>query len=231
MSVFPSGVRSRFDTAVAPLARWLNAVGLSPNLVTTVGVVLLLGAGWAFASAEVRLGGLLSLLSGLCDALDGKMARASGRATAFGAFYDSTLDRVGESAVFLGIAFFFVSGGVPEPLAPWAVASAVVALAAGLLVSYTRARAEGLGLECKVGIFQRAERVVGLGGPSLLFGAGSRGLILFVLVVLVAVFSSVTVVQRIVHVHRLTRSVSGNAPSGEPGLRLADRGVKGKTGD
>lgn len=231
MSVFPSWVRSRFDVAVAPLARWLNGIGLSPNVVTTVGVVFLATAGWAFATAEVRLGGLLLLLSGLCDALDGKMARASGRATAFGAFYDSTLDRIGESAVFLGIAFFFVAGGVPGPLAPWAAASAVVALAAALLVSYARARAEGLGLECKVGIFQRAERVVGLGGPSLLFGAGSQGLILFGVVVLIALFSSVTVVQRMVHVHRLTRSVPSDAPSRQAGLRLADTGVKGKSGD
>jgi CDP-diacylglycerol--glycerol-3-phosphate 3-phosphatidyltransferase len=231
MSLFPRWVRSRFDATVAPLAGWLNTLGLSPNLVTSVGVLLLLGSGWAFAVGGVRLGGLLLLLSGLCDALDGKMARASGRVTAFGAFYDSTLDRVGESALFLGIALFFVSGGVPEQLAPGAAAAAIVALAAGLLVSYTRARAEGLGLECKVGVVQRAERVVGLGAPSLIFGAGPQGLLLFALVTSLAVFSAVTVVQRVVHVYRLTRGVPGDAASRRRALRLADTGMKGRSGD
>ncbi len=231
MSLFPSWVRSRFDSTVAPLARWLNALGLSPNLITSVGVLLLLASGWAFAWGGVRLGGLLLLLSGLCDALDGKMARASGRATAFGAFYDSTLDRVGEWALFLGIALFFIFGGVPAQLAPTAAAAAITALAAGLLVSYTRARAEGLGLECKVGVVQRAERVVGLGAPSLIFGAGPQGLLLFALVASLAVFSAVTIVQRVIHVYRLTRGESAEGSSRRRALQLADTGAKGRSGD
>lgn len=190
-----------------------------------------MGSGWAFAAGDVRLGGLLLLLSGLCDALDGKMARASGRATAFGAFYDSTLDRVGESALFLGIALFFISGGVPARLAPTAAAAAISALAAGLLVSYTRARAEGLGLECKVGVVQRAERVVGLGAPSLIFGAGPQGLLLFALVTSLAIFSAVTVVQRVIHVYRLTRGGSGESTAKRRALRLADTAAKGRSGD
>lgn len=231
MGLFPSRVRSRFDATVAPVAGRLNALGLSPNLITTAGVLLLLASGWVFAVGSVRLGGLLLLLSGLCDALDGKMARASGRATAFGAFYDSTLDRVGESALFLGIALFFVSGGVPEELAPAGAAAAIAALATGLLVSYTRARAEGLGLECKVGVVQRAERVVGLGAPSLIFGPGPQGLLLLALVGSLAVLSAVTVVQRVVHVYRLTRSEAGEIASRRRALRLADTAAKGRSGD
>lgn len=191
----------------------------------------MLASGWVFAVGSVRLGGLLLLLSGLCDALDGKMARASGRATAFGAFYDSTLDRVGESALFLGIALFFVSGGVPEELAPAGAAAAIAALATGLLVSYTRARAEGLGLECKVGVVQRAERVVGLGAPSLIFGPGPQGLLLLALVGSLAVLSAVTVVQRVMHVYRLTRSEAGEIASRRRALRLADTAAKGRSGD
>jgi CDP-diacylglycerol--glycerol-3-phosphate 3-phosphatidyltransferase len=231
MSLFPRWIRSRFDATVAPVAGWLNALGLSPNWVTSAGALLLLTSGWAFAAGRVRLGGLLLLSSGLCDALDGKMARASGRVSAFGAFYDSTLDRVGESALFLGIALFFISGGVPSQLAPSAAAAAIVALAAGLLVSYTRARAEGLGLECKVGLVQRAERVVGLGLPSWIFGAGPQGMLLFVLVTSLAVFSSVTVVQRVIHVYRLTRGGSGESTARRRALSWADSGTKGRGGD
>ena len=92
-------------------------------------------------------------------------------------------------------------------LAPWAVLAASVGLGAGLIVSYARARAEGLDLECKVGIVQRAERIIGLGAPTMFFGAGTQGILLFGIVTVLALLSVVTVVQRVVHVYRLTRAV------------------------
>src|SRR3970040_2873997 len=97
-------------------------------------------------------------------------------------------------------------------LAPLAMAMTFIAAGAGLIVSYARARAEGLGLDCKVGIAQRAEGIVGLGGPTLFFGAGPRGYLLLTLVSALAVLNVLTVIQRIVHVYRITRE----AGTGEP---------------
>ena len=128
--------------------------------------------------------------------------------TTFGAFYDSTLDRVGESAVFAGLALYFLQGGVPETQTTLAVGLAMAALVTSLLVSYTRARAEGLGLECTVGLAARAERILLLGAPALLFGPGRDGVLLFWIVVILALATAITVVQRVVHVAR----VAGGAP-------------------
>ncbi|MGH7419475.1 MAG: hypothetical protein ACREKB_17010, partial [Candidatus Rokuibacteriota bacterium] len=118
-------------------------------------------------------------------------------------FYDSTLDRVGESALFGGIALYFLRGGVPPARVTLAVGLAIAALAASLLVSYTRARAEGLGYECKVGIAARAERLLLLGLPALLLGPGRGGWLLFAIVALLALTTTVTVVQRVVHIGRI----------------------------
>jgi CDP-diacylglycerol--glycerol-3-phosphate 3-phosphatidyltransferase len=186
-----------------------------------VGTAILVASGVAFAQGRVRLGGLLLLLSGVCDTLDGKVARSSGRVTSFGAFYDSTLDRLGEAALFAGIALYFASGGVPDALVPIAVVAAVAALVAGLMVSYTRARAEGLGLECKVGFAQRAERILALGVPSLLFAGGPEGRLLLAIVIILGAVAAVTVVQRVMHVYRATRGDPARANGPErPAARL-----------
>ena len=99
---------------------------------------------------------------------------------------------------------YFVRGGVPADLQTWALLAALVGLGATLIVSYARARAEGLGLECQVGIAQRAERILGLGVPSLFVGAGPSGLVLFAIVGVLALLAAITVVQRILHVRRIT---------------------------
>jgi len=122
-------------------------------------------------------------------------------ATRFGAFYDSTLDRVGDGATFIGIGAFFLTASDVAYRVP-AVIMCMIAILGSLLVSYARARAEGLGLDCKVGIAQRAERVLGLGVASLLAGAGPHGLLLEAMVTLLALASIITVVQRFVYVYR-----------------------------
>jgi CDP-diacylglycerol--glycerol-3-phosphate 3-phosphatidyltransferase len=228
MTLLPHWIKARFDQLAALLARPLVAAGVSPNVITTVGTLVLVGSGVAYGSASVRVGGLLLLLSGACDMLDGKVARGTSQVTAFGAFYDSTLDRIGEAALFLGIAWYFVSGGIEPALAPLAMAVTFVAAGAGLIVSYARARAEGLGLDCKVGIAQRAERIVGLGGPTLLFGAGPGGYLLFALVAALALLAVVTVVQRIAYVHRITRAAGAEAPR-RPATALGDPVGKGRS--
>ncbi len=169
------------------------------------------------------MGGALLLLSGVFDVLDGKVARSGGKMSLFGAFYDSTLDRVGEAALFGGICIYFVRGGVRPEWMVLAVLATIVALAAGLIVSYARARAEGLELECKVGMMQRAERIIGLGAPTMLFGPGVDGWLLFGIVAALAVLSAATVVQRIYHVYRLTRAPSSAPAARDPVPALVDQ--------
>lgn len=203
MNVIPQPVRDGFLRLVAPISQGLIRAQISPNVVSTLGAFIVLGAAAAFALGSAHWGGALVLVNGIFDLLDGQVARGGGRTTAFGAFYDSTLDRLGEMALFGGIAWWFVTGGVPAARAPVAMVMAIVAMGTSVLVSYTRARAEGLGYECKVGIAQRAERVLLLGAPTLFFGAGQDGALLFWIIVVLAAATSVTVVQRVAHVARL----------------------------
>jgi CDP-diacylglycerol--glycerol-3-phosphate 3-phosphatidyltransferase len=145
----------------------------------------------------------------------------------FGAFYDSTLDRVGDGATFIGIGVFLLTApDVAHRVA--AVIACMVAILSSLLVSYARARAEGLGLDCKVGIAQRAERILLLGVFSLLVGAGPGAIVLEVLVGLLAAASLVTVVQRFVYVYRNADGVGGEVPSPEVEPAALDTLAKGR---
>lgn len=192
-----------FYALIKPVVNRLLRSGVRPNTLTTIGTLVVLASAVAYGLGWIRIGGALLMLSGVVDTLDGQVARGSGQVTKFGAFYDSTLDRVGDGATFIGIATYFL-------LAPdvyWripAVVVSMVAVLASLLVSYARARAEGLGLDCKVGIAQRAERIFGLGVASVLVGAGPHALVLEVIVALLAVASIITVVQRFVYVYQVT---------------------------
>lgn len=232
--LIPAFLRRGFENLLRPLVSGLVASGASPNAITSVGTAVLVMAGVFFGVGWVRLGAALLLLSGVCDMLDGRVARQAGWTSKFGAFYDSTLDRIGESALLVGVTVFFVRGGVAEPWVAAAVAITVLALSFGLIVSYARARAEGLGLECKVGIAQRAERVLGLGVPTLLFGAGPGGFLLLGVVALLAVVAGVTVVQRVLYVRKASGSTRREtrprwAESAEPALAGSTR--KGRSGD
>jgi CDP-diacylglycerol--glycerol-3-phosphate 3-phosphatidyltransferase len=190
-----------FYTFVNPLVERLIRAGVRPNTITTVGTGLVLVSAFVYATGHVRIGGLLLLLSGVADTLDGQVARGGAMVTRFGAFYDSTLDRVGDGATFIGIGAFLLTAPDVAYRVP-AVILCMVAILGSVLVSYARARAEGLGLDCKVGIAQRAERVLGLGIASLVFGAGPRALLLEAIVALLAVASIITVVQRFLYVYQ-----------------------------
>jgi phosphatidylinositol phosphate synthase len=211
MSLIPAPLRRVVERALEPAIRGLIRAGVSPNLITTIGTAVLVGSGLAFGLGLVRVGGALLLLSGVGDMLDGRVARGGGGETPFGAFYDSTLDRLGEAALFGGIMLFFVRGHVAPVLVVPGLVVSLTALSAGLIVSYARARAEGLGLDCKVGMAQRAERIVGLGVPCLFVGAGPEGWVLFGIVALLALAAAITVVQRIAHVYSATRVASAAA--------------------
>lgn len=198
----------------APVNALIRA-GVRPNTITTFGTGLVLLSAVVYGMGHVRLGGLLLLASGIADTLDGQVARAAAMETKFGAFYDSTLDRVGDGATFIGIAVYFMTAADVAWRVP-AVIACMVAILASLLVSYARARAEGLGIDCKVGIAQRAERIILLGLVSLLFGAAARAQILEGAVLVLALASVITVVQRFVYVYRVASGAELRPARTEP---------------
>lgn len=207
MNVIPQAVKDGFVRLTKPIVGRLVRGRVRPNTITTIGAAIVLGSAVAFALSEIRLGGFLLLLSGLFDILDGQVARVGGSSSTFGAFYDSTLDRVGEAALFAGIALHFLRNGLPPAETTLGVMLAITALAASLLVSYTRARAEGLGLEAKVGIAARAERFLLLGAPTLVLGNAWGGRLVFWIVTVLALVTVITVIQRVIYVARTADAV------------------------
>jgi CDP-diacylglycerol--glycerol-3-phosphate 3-phosphatidyltransferase len=172
---------------------------LTPNAISLTGFVLCVGAAVLVAERLFFLSGIVFIIGSVCDTLDGRYSRMSGKGTPFGAFLDSTLDRIEEGVVLTTVAAYFAARDMQ-----FAVAACVVAVLASLMVSYTRARAEALGVECKVGIATRAVRVVIL-SVGLLFAKGA-GLADFELlapaVYVLAGLSTITVLQRIFHVRK-----------------------------
>src|SRR5712691_4992724 len=205
LKVFRPGLRRLLEPAGRALAR----TPITPNMITVIGAVgMSAGALTLFPTGHLFAGTMVCTGFVLSDMLDGALARIKGNGGPFGAFLDSTLDRVGDSAVFGGIAIWLATGGHDRLLA----AVALFCLVAGLLVSYARARAEGLGIKCDVGIAERTERLLiglvaiglsGLGVPYVL----SAGLCI------VAVLSAITFGQRVYAVHKATtpdaRSLGG----------------------
>ena len=176
-----------------PLVRLLSALRVRPDTLTVLGWTLSVGSAVLFGLGYARIAGVVMLLGGLFDALDGAVARESNRMSAFGAFLDSTLDRLSEAAIFVGIIFFYAAAG-----RPYEALLAGAAMTFSLLTSYARARAEGLGIECRVGLLERAGRVVILSVFSML-GLLTPGLCL------VAAGALITTAQRILHVRRAAR--------------------------
>ncbi len=217
--LLPRPLIAGFTDLVSPVSEWLIRLRIRPNTITMISVIIVVGAGAAFALDQPRLGALWLLLSGLLDILDGQVARRGGMATTFGAFFDSTLDRIGEAVLFAGIAIYFMVA--PAQAVPvLGVFLSIAALTGSFLVSYARARAEGLGVDCRVGLAQRPERVLGVGAPTLFFGAGAHGTLLLVIIALLAVLSWVTVIQRVAHVFRVAApSDNGSAPSAGPAAK------------
>jgi CDP-diacylglycerol---glycerol-3-phosphate 3-phosphatidyltransferase len=199
-------LRGRVYGVIDPLIDVLVRHRVHPNLLTTLGFVATLGAGLSYHQHQVRLAGLLILVGGFFDILDGRVARVSGLGSKFGAFYDSTLDRISEIVVFMGILSLYNS--YRQELGDVGMIYLVMlAMAGSLMISYTRARAEALGLDCRVGLMPRAERVVLIGAASLFFGAAWNGIVLKGVIVVLAVLTNLTAFQRIIWVHRHARGV------------------------
>lgn len=207
MTILPDWLRDGFVKLISPISDGLVRRRVHPNVITTLGFFVTISAGIAFFLGHVRIGGGLVLLGGIFDILDGKIARKSGLVSVFGSFYDSTLDRISEIVVFLGI-FSLYGGGHPDFNLPLMVYTVALAMAGSLMVSYTRARAEALGLDCSVGLMQRPERVVLVGVAACLFGGMWHGAVLTWVLIAMAILTNFTAFQRIVWVYRHTRNLS-----------------------
>lgn len=192
-------LRPAVTRVMTPLGRALARRGISPDVITTIGTLGVVASALVFyPSGHLFLGSLVITFFVLADALDGVLARMTGKGSRWGAFLDSTLDRLGDASIFSGLILYFVLEDEPEIVL---AAVALFCLVAGALVSYAKARAEGLGMTANVGIAERGERLV-----VVLVAAGLSGLgvpyILAAGLWLLAAASAVTVVQRMVHVYR-----------------------------
>lgn len=185
------GRRAR-ELALVP-ARLLDRLGFTPNGVTIAGCLANCAVGLVLAAGAERVGGVLVLLVNAFDMLDGALARLQGRRSTFGAFLDSTLDRYSEAALLLGVAWLYLRRGNPL-----VAGLAWVAMVGSLMVSYARARAEGLGLDAEVGVLARPERIVLLGGALILRRTPWA-------LALMAILTNLTAIQRIRHVRKLTQ--------------------------
>jgi len=189
-----------------PLVQLLAKTPIPPNAVTWFGLLITIGAAVLIITEHLFAAGLLVLFAGVFDILDGALARATNRVTSFGGVLDSTLDRLSEAALLLGIlGLFLLSSKQPFLLISltqgWSVLIVFIALPSSQLVSYIRARAEAAGLECRVGFFTRPERVV-----VLVLGLLLNQILLALIIV--AVLSSITVVQRLFCVWRQVKASS-----------------------
>ena len=189
--------RDWIATPLNQIARALEGTGVSPNTLTVIGFALTALVALILATGNLFLGGLLLIFAALFDTLDGALARSTDQVTVFGAFLDSTLDRYSEAVTLLGLIYFY-SGR--DDRATY-ILLLVFTLVGSLMVSYTRARAEAVGIECKEGFFQRTERIV-----VLIVGL-LTGWMLPVLWIL-AVFTNLTALQRILDVYAKSRSIS-----------------------
>jgi len=185
--------RGLTEKIVTALVRPLHGLGVPPDLLTIMGLVTTLGAAGLLAFGYQRLGGIVIIPASILDALDGALARLGSKATPYGAFLDSTLDRWGEIALYLGLLYYY-----SQRAAGMETILIYLTIAGSLMVSYTRARAEGLGIECRVGLFTRLERLLTL-IAGLLFQRMPWAL------GVLALFTNLTAVQRLWHVRQMTR--------------------------
>ena len=181
-----------------PVVHLLARTGVTPNTITWLGFLIAVGAGVLAGIGHPFVAGFVVLAGGFFDIIDGALARSTGRTTRFGAVLDSTLDRAGEAVVFIGILVYYAS----EQSTAGVVVVGIVWLMS-LLVSYIRARAEGMGIQCEVGLFTRAERVILLALGLLLSQVGDA---LLIVLIIIATLSFLTVIQRLRHVWRLVKT-------------------------
>lgn len=195
MSNLQTDRRALVAWAIEPIGKALSRTVVSPNLLTVIAFIISIISSVLVGQGLLIWGGIVLLLSGIFDLLDGAVARAKNQATKFGAILDSSLDRVSEAFIFLAVIYLALSGNSPVLL----VLLSGAGLASSFMISYVKARAEGLGIECNVGIFTRAERIILL-SLGLIFN------LLIAAMVLLLTLSLVTIIQRL---YRVWKSTSG----------------------
>ncbi|EKA60983.1 phosphatidylinositol synthase [Janibacter hoylei PVAS-1] len=191
--------RAAVTRILTPVAKLLNRWGVSPDVVTILGTIgVCVGALVFFPRGQLLVGVLVITAFVFSDTIDGVMARLLGRTSKWGAFLDSTLDRIGDAAIFSGLAIWFFQGGDDRVMSWLALACLVL----GSVVSYARARAEGLGMTASVGIAERADRLVAALVTTGLVGLGLPEVVLKVVLAVLAVASVITILQRVLFVRQ-----------------------------
>ena len=189
-------IRGAWDKGMAPVGRFIGRSRISPNAVTVLGLLIQIGAAALILEGALAVAGVVALVAAIFDVLDGAVAKARGMASNFGAFLDSTTDRLADALYFLPIAWLYaVDPDIPSRAEDWVAALALATLVLSFMVSYVKARAEGLGFKCDVGIAERAER-------SIIVIAGLILNLIPVMLGILAVASLITVVQRIAYVRK-----------------------------
>ena len=206
--------RARYLKIITPVGNLLGRLGVHPPILSIAGLTLSVLAGFVYGMGSFFWGAWVVVLAGICDTLDGQLARETGKDSNFGAFFDSTLDRYSDMFILMGLAWHFSGGpvfieGKNTENSPWAVIFIVMVMAGSYMVSYTRARAEGLGVECKIGLMQRPERITLLIIGSLLGSIPMIGpLIMKCALLILAITSNFTALHRIYHVRNQISSES-----------------------
>ncbi|MEO7131162.1 MAG: phosphatidylinositol phosphate synthase [Dermatophilaceae bacterium] len=202
-------LRATITTLLTPIARLLLKLGISPDIVTVVGTLgVSAGALIFFPQGKLWIGVLVIVAFVFSDTVDGIMARSSGRSSKWGAFLDSTLDRVGDAAIFGGLVIYYAGRGANLVMAGLALACLIL----GMVVSYARARAEGLGFTANVGIAERADRLVAVLAAAFFADVLGSTVLLGVVLGLLALASLVTVLQRMLTVRRQAIDAGEVAP-------------------
>lgn len=193
---------------INPIIKGMIKIGITPNFITTTGFVLNIVATAMFiyaaetiaadAFAWIGWGGGVILFAGLFDMMDGRLARMGGMSSTFGALWDSTLDRYSELCTLFGICYYLLTSGWE-----WAGVITFVAMVGSVMVSYVRARAEGLDIECKVGLMQRPERVVVTALGAIFCGVFTNIWVLVVPMIIIAVLANITAFWRVIHCYKV----------------------------
>lgn len=194
--------RSITTAVFGPLARVLVRAGVSPNVVTVIGTIATSAAAlWLLPSGHLVVGVLVVVVLAFADSVDGLMARERGTESTFGAYLDSTMDRVADAAIFTALGLYLL-WQEDEQWQQIGFALAMACVVFGMLVSYARARAEGLGISAKAGIAERADRLIFAGVAALAVGLGAPAVVLVIAFALLVLANIITVIQRSIVVYR-----------------------------
>jgi CDP-diacylglycerol--glycerol-3-phosphate 3-phosphatidyltransferase len=217
MKILPDWIKNGYLRLIDPVANWLVRRQVHPNTITCIGTFCTLVGGIIYGTGHIKTGGWFLGLTALFDVLDGTVARRSNRSSTFGAFLDSTLDRLADGFVLGGLAVFYATSRLHSSVPMLIVC--LMGLIGAFLTSYTRARAEALGLDAKVGMLQRPERVVLLSAPQAFFGLVFNGWVLAIIIAILTVTAWITVFQRVAYVYTHTTRADKAAARAETEAR------------